>query len=299
MALGWEHAVTVVGAFASAGTAQYLSHRLTLNREDEKYQKERYQKFYAPLVYKIKNYVRAEANKFEKTLIDGGVVKELQEGVVASASITFSPPIPDPDTIFIEIISIIERNFQYADLQFIEMYERHKMLESQEKNISGDGFDDIRWAIRLTDNLLVCEKFLIEYLSFSEKVSVLSKEIENEIYKILTAIKLYNLMKLYKFHNTANILFPCAGKYRGVFADFPDIHLEIERVKEEVNSKSDNTIRHTGKDNIYCYQDLLDFARSIQKHIEKYESNWMVSRYSSPLELAIETDERCKEQSIL
>lgn len=295
MALGWEHAVTVVGAFVSAGAAQYLSHKLTLNREDEKYQKERYQNFYAPLVYKVKNYVIAEANKFEKMLIDGAAIPKFKEGVVASAKLELSP-IPDSDAIFTKIISTIEKNLKYADFQFIEMYERHKMQEIQNENVSEDGLNTFRWHIRLNENLLVCEKFLIEYLSFSEKISVLSKETEKEINQILAPIKLYNMMNKYKFPGIANILFPCICKYRGVFADFPDMHQEIDNVKREVNSKIDAMIKHTGKDDVWCYQELINLAQSIQNHIQKHENNWHVFRYSSVLQGAIDGDVSLKKQ---
>lgn len=297
MALGWEHAVTVIGAFVSAGAAQYLSHNLTLNREDTKYQKERYQNFYAPLVYKITNYVIAEANKFEKKLIDAENIPRLQDGVSASGTFTLSP-IPDSDSIFPEIISTIEKNLKYADLQFIEMYERHKMQEIRNKDVEDDGLSDIRWLIRLTDNLLVCEKFLMEYLSFSEKISVLSTETKREINQILVSIKLHNLMSKFDFHRTANFLFLCTCNYRGVFSDFLNMYQKIDEVKQEVNSKIELLIRSTGKDDIYCYEELINLVRSIQNHINKHKNHWHVFRYSSALEDAINADISDKKQLI-
>lgn len=291
MALGWEHAVTVVGAFVSAGTAQYLSHRWTLNREDEKYQKERYRKFYAPLVYKIQNYVIAEAEEFENTFFDEVVITQHQRGVIASGSISFFP-LPNSDTIFNTIITIIEDNLEYADLQFIEMYERHKMQEFQ--NNAGDGLELIRHHVKLTENLLVCEKFLIEYLNFSKKISVLSIETEIEINRILISIKLYNLMKKYKLHQTAFILFSCTSKYRSVFARFPNISQEIDRVRADVSSKITFMKKNTGKDDLYCYQELLNFARAIKTHLETFECDTYIFKYSHMLEIAINQDELVK-----
>ncbi|WP_242215630.1 hypothetical protein [Bacillus cereus group sp. BfR-BA-01383] len=288
MALGWEHAITVVGAFASAGTAQYFSHKLTLKREDEKYQKERYQNFYAPLVYKINNYVKAEANKFEELLIDEGTILKLEDGITSDGS-TFST-IPDSDSIFIEIISIIENNLKYADIQFIEMYERHKMHEFQNKNIVGDGLTNIKWQIRLPDNLLVCEKFLIEYLSFHGNVSVLSKKTETEIRKTLTSITLYNLMKKNKFHRTANLFFIYTCKYSDAFIRFPNLDQEVDRVKRKVTSKVNKMIKVKGQADISCYRELTALILSIQDHINNSTHNSPIFRYSTALENAINKD---------
>ncbi|MGE6541076.1 hypothetical protein [Bacillus luti] len=286
MALGWEHALTFVGAFASAGTAQYLSHRLTLNREDEKYQKERYQNFYAPLVFKIKNYVIAEANKLEKVLIALGRIPKHKDDVI----IYTIPSLPDSNSILPEIISTIEKNLKYADLQFIEMYERYKIQEVQTKDDEEPIVTTVRWFSRLTDNLLVCEKFLMEYLSFSENISVLSNEIKKEINQVLTSIKLYNLMFKFEFFSTARLLFSCTGNHKDVVVAFPDIHQEINIVKQKVNSKIELLIKSTGKDDIYCYEELIDLVRSFQNHINKYENHWDVFRYSAALDEEINTD---------
>ncbi|PEZ83079.1 hypothetical protein CN374_29165 [Bacillus cereus] len=286
MALGWEHALTFVGAFASAGTAQYLSHRLTLNREDEKYQKERYQNFYAPLVFKIKNYVIAEANKLEKVLITLGRIPKHKDDV----NIFTFPSLLDSNSILREIISTIEKNLKYADLPFIEMYERHKMHEVQTKDDEDATVTAVRWFSRLTDNLLVCEKFLMEYLSFSENISVLSNEIKKEINQVLTSIKLYNLMFKFNFPSTARLLFSCTGNYKDVFVAFPDIHQKINIVKQKVDSKIELVIKSTGKDDIYCYEELIDWVRSIQNHINKYENHWDVFRYSAALDEELNTE---------
>ncbi|KXY07443.1 hypothetical protein [Bacillus paranthracis] len=286
MALGWEHALTLVGAFASAGTAQYLSHRLTLNREDEKYQKERYQNFYAPLVFKIKNYVIAEAYKLEKVLITLGRIPKRKDDFIL---FTFSS-LPDSNSILPEIISTIEKNLKYADLQFIEMYEKHKMHEVQAKDDEAPTITAVRWFSRLTDNLLVCEKFLMEYLSFSENISVLSNEIKKEIRQVLTSIRLYNLMFKFEFPSTARLLFSCTGNYKDVFIAFPDIHEKINIVKQKVNSDIALMIKSTGKDDIYCYEELIDLVRSIQNHINKYENQWDVFRYSAALDEEINAD---------
>lgn len=297
MALGWEHAITVIGAFASAGTAQYFSHRLTLKREDEKYQKERYQNFYAPLVYKIKNYVKAEANKFEELLIDEGNIPKLEDSIAASGGPIFSI-IPDSNSIFLDIVSIIENNLKYADIQFIEMYERHKMQEFQNKNIAEDGLTNLKWQIRLPDNLLVCEKFLIEYLSFHENISVLSKGTGKEINKTLTSITLYNLLKKNKFHRTANLLFIYTCRYSDVHIAFSDLHQEVDRIKRKVSSKVNKMIKTKGQDDISCYQELIDLVLSIQEHTSRSGYNSPIFRYSAALEDAINTDILNKKQLI-
>ncbi|MGE6364493.1 hypothetical protein ACQKD9_11940 [Bacillus paramycoides] len=301
MALEWGNALiflgTFAGALAPASIAQYVSHRLTLKREDEKYQKERYRNFYAPLAYKINHYVMAEAKKLEQKLIDGEAIRKHREGVIASGSITIFP-LPDADDIFGKVLALIEDNLQYANFQFIEMYERNRMKEIQSEDVAQDGLTDLKWKIRLTENLLVCETFLTEYLSFNEKVFVLPKEAKNEINQILTSVKLYNMMSQFKFYGTANLLFSCTGNYRGVFTDFPDMHQEIDSIKREVNSKIELMIKSTGKDDIDCYEELIDLARSIQNHINQHENHWHVFRYSSALGDAINADISNKKQLI-
>ncbi|PGB61579.1 hypothetical protein COM00_15060 [Bacillus toyonensis] len=98
-------------------------------------------------------------------------------------------------------------------------------------------------------------------------------------------------MKKYLFYGIAIILFPCACKYRNIFANFPDISQEIDRGKQDVNSRLEVIKRFTRKDDKYCYQELINFVRSIQKHLKKQESNWDITRYAIALEAIINGEE--------
>ncbi|MBW7476685.1 hypothetical protein K0T92_18360 [Paenibacillus oenotherae] len=56
---------TLIGAFIGASVAQYVSHKLSLSREREKYNKEVFQKLFSPIIFEVFGYFDV-ANAFRK-----------------------------------------------------------------------------------------------------------------------------------------------------------------------------------------------------------------------------------------
>lgn len=54
-------ALTILGSFGAASTAQIVSHFFTLRREKKNYQKACYQHLYSPTIFKLTDYIRSEA----------------------------------------------------------------------------------------------------------------------------------------------------------------------------------------------------------------------------------------------
>jgi hypothetical protein len=65
--MDWTPVITVTGAFIAAFIGQFLGHRYSQRRENEKYNKDRLQNLYSPLVYKIIEYLYCEREKAIET----------------------------------------------------------------------------------------------------------------------------------------------------------------------------------------------------------------------------------------
>ncbi|QEL71771.1 MULTISPECIES: hypothetical protein [unclassified Bacillus cereus group] len=243
MEIDWTIIFSIGGAFGAASTAQYVSHRLTGKREDQKYKKEKYQKFYSPLVFKIIKYIEAEGSKISKI----------------NRSIN-----PDPDLIFASIITSVEENIQYANSDFIRIYEETKTLEMIAN--SDDDDDDPRRDFldyRKFDSYLnAFEQFFTDYLIISKDLKILSSKLEEEVKQSIAIIKLYNLFDKYSFLDTAEVLF-AFGKF---IVNQGNIDIFIKKLNdvEEITDSNFKPYKQTG-DSIHndCFDELFALLQEI------------------------------------
>ncbi|MFU1904190.1 hypothetical protein ACM6RL_29185 [Bacillus thuringiensis] len=246
MEIDWTIIFSIAGAFGAASTAQYFSHRLTLKREDEKYKKEKYQKFYSPLVFKIVKYIEAEGSKIS--------------GVNRSTN-------PDPNQIFTSIITTIEKNIQYADSDFIKIYEEAKTAEMVDY-LEDDDFNFLMKflaSMQFDSHLNAFEQFFTDYLKISKDLNVLSSKVEKEVKESIVKIKLYNLFSEHGLLTTAKILF-AVGEDSVNENNIDSFIKEIDDVNEITNNNY-KPYKQTG-DAIHndCYDDLFFFLEKIVKN---------------------------------
>ncbi|PEB72613.1 hypothetical protein COM89_26915 [Bacillus thuringiensis] len=241
MEIDWTIIFSIGGAFGAASTAQYVSHRLTGKREDRKYKKEKYQKFYSPLVFKIIKYIESEGSK----------ISEINQSIN-----------PDPNLLFTSIITTIEKNIQYANSDFIKIYEETKTLEMI-GNVAED--DSIRLFLdnrKFDSHLNAFEQFFIDYLIISKDLKVLSSKLEEEVKESIAIIKLYKLFDKFCMMDTAKMLF-AFGKF---IVEQSDIDIFIEKLDdvEEITDINFKPYKQTG-DPIHddCYDELFILLKNI------------------------------------
>ncbi|MED0982961.1 hypothetical protein P4T48_26555 [Bacillus paramycoides] len=243
MEIDWTIILSIGGAFGAASTAQYVSHRLTGKREDRKYKKEKYQKFYSPLVFKIIKYIEAEGSK----------ISEINRSTN-----------PDPDLIFASIITTIEKNIQYANSDFIKIYEETKTLEMIGNLDEDDFIRDLLKYRKFDSYLNAFEQFFTDYLIISKDLKVLSSKLEEEVKQSIAIIKLYNLFEKYCFLDTAEVLF-ALGKF---IANQSNIDIFIKKLDdvEEITDNNFKPYEQTG-DPIHndCFDELFALLQKISK----------------------------------
>ncbi|HGO9413540.1 TPA: hypothetical protein ACLBZX_001908 [Bacillus cereus] len=240
MEIDWTIIFSIGGAFGAASTAQYVSHRLTGKREDQRYKKEKYQKFYSPLVFKIIKYIEAEGSKISKI----------------NRSIN-----PDPDLIFASIITSVEENIQYANSVFIIIYEETKTLEMI-ANSDDDPTRDFLNYRKFDSYLNAFEQFFTDYLIISKDLKILSIKLEEEEKQSIAIIKLYNLFDKYSFLDTAEVLF-AFGKFI-VHQGNIDIFIKKLDDVEEITDNNFKPYKQT-RDPIHndCFDELFTLLQEM------------------------------------
>ncbi|MGG5787937.1 hypothetical protein ACQ3VH_12800 [Bacillus pretiosus] len=242
MEIDWTIIFSIGGAFGAASTAQYFSHRLTLKREDEKYKKEKYQKFYSPLVFKLVKYIEAEGSKIS------GVNRSIN---------------PEPNRIFASIITTIEKNIQYADSDFIKIYEEAKASEMLDNTNEDDFLKSFFESRKFDSHLNAFEQFFNDYLIISKDLKILSSKIEREVKESIAIIKVYNLFSKYSFYSTAKILFSL-GEESIVDRNGIDSFIKELDAVDEITNSNFKPYKQTG-DAIHddCYDDLFSLLQKI------------------------------------
>ena len=244
MSIDWTIILSIGGAFGAASTAQYLSHRLTINREDEKYKKEKYQNFYSPLVFKIIKYIESEGYSTR------GINKNTN---------------PNPDLIFNNILSTIENNIKYADSNFIKVYEKatSKMIDNQKHD---EAMSRFLKEIDFDERINVFEQFLNDYLKISHDLKVLSKEVEKEVKEVIAIIKLYKLYDKYYLMDTAKILF----SYGMSLIDRKNVKRfikELEKIDVITNKNMKFHEKYSTKVPDKCYDDLFSLLHRLEPRL--------------------------------
>ncbi|MGM7432618.1 hypothetical protein ABRZ22_25980 [Bacillus pacificus] len=250
MGIDWTIIFSIGGSFGAASTAQYFSHRLTLKREDEKYKKEKYQKFYSPLVFKIVKYIEAEGNK-----ISG--INELTN--------------PDSKSIFASIITTIEKNIQYANSDFIKIYEEARTSEMIDTISLAEKDDNyitrFLEAREFNNQLNAFEQFFTDYLIISKDLKVLSSKVEEEVKGSIAIIKIYNLFFNYGFVDTAKLLFASGGHIIYLDNDIDSLIKELDDVHEITNTNFQPYFQTRDALHDDCYDNLFTLLQKINRRI--------------------------------
>lgn len=269
MAFDMTIILSIAGAFGAASTAQYISHHLTLKREDEKYKKERYQNFHSPLIFKVINYLYAE---------------ECHRGNVNLSSV------PKPDTILKEILVIIEKNLRYADSKLVEIYESSKLKELIENPPDeNDHFNRFNKLMEFSTRIIVFEEFLNEYITISKELNVLSVALERNILGYIAICRMFKLTSGYAFGEISEIVITYGSYIVSLMKNsYPGLLQKIDDVETEIKISREICKRNTGRVEFYCLEPLVNLFREIEMEANKYPI--YSSHLGNPLKEAIEGD---------
>ncbi len=275
MTIGWETAITLIGAFGAASTAQFFSHQLTLKREDEKYKKEKYQNLYSPLIFKIANYIKAEGESAkEKTKPYQSIQSQTSDDKPRIYAGLIE--LPDSDFIFKEIMSILEKNLKYANTSFIQVYEQFNsnVIVSNNPNLPNDFKESVserRKDDALKHRMRMCEEFISEYMNISEQLGTLSQELKNEFTNLLNGIRLFNLVRKYNFRQTSYALLEFTGvSYKSQMLRIPEIKEKTIETERNVDLAIETCRNNTGgKEGMYVYNSLKSFIEYTVEYLKR------------------------------
>lgn len=149
-------ALTILGSFGAASTAQIVSHVLTLKREDKKYQKECLQNLYSPIVFKLIDYLRMIGTSHSPI------------PYFKDDSVTFL----DTERIFSEVMKGIGDNLKYANADLINIYHEIKGFgEHDDLELDKEHKEETEFNLAISDELLL-NRILLANLFFSQYIEI-------------------------------------------------------------------------------------------------------------------------------
>ncbi|MEM4997227.1 hypothetical protein WKH56_32050 [Priestia sp. SB1] len=153
----WTTAITIMGSFGAASTAQIVSHILTNRREKKKYERECLQHLYSPVIFTIIDYIEAEADK--ASCIE---IKEIMESEGEEYNEKeYEEKLLRPDPLFEKIINSVGENLKYAHPALIMVYEEVKAMSASFK-------DNKEEYINIFDSRIqMCKELLLEFIKIS------------------------------------------------------------------------------------------------------------------------------------
>lgn len=250
MAINWTMGVTIMGSFGAALSAQMAANFFTNRREDKKYDRECFQNLYSPLLLRITKYVSCENYKAHD-----------EEAIAGS----FSLEELETETLFKEIMEYMGRNLKYAHPEIIIEYEFLK--------------DDS--IISISSRLNFCRIFLADYIRLSNKLNVLSKDVENRIKPPLFFIDLLSLLKECGFLSLANESRKALYSIEKVILikdndallnRITAIQQEIKYVKEESVNQDRYDEAFTDACHFIC--EFIDKFGDVDSYAEKIAKRW-------------------------
>ncbi|MET3689557.1 hypothetical protein ABIC37_005107 [Priestia megaterium] len=186
----WTTAVTIMGSFGAASTAQIISHVLTNNREKKKHDKECLQNLYSPVIFRIVDYLEVEYKKSETHIR----LKGMEIDVLISNSYhkerrqRYEEYILEASSIFKVVIESISKNLKYAHSSLILAYEDHEALSASFKENEINNFQVFSKKIK------ICRELLIEFVRISNKLDALSKPMLEKVQGALFFTEFYLLL---------------------------------------------------------------------------------------------------------
>lgn len=176
----WTTAITIIGSFGAASTAQIVSHILTNKREKNKYERECLQNLYAPVVFIIDEYICAEHTR--EQVLPYIEFSEYQE------------KFENPDSIFKKLLSFLSDNLRYATPSIIMAYQECRSIrEDMEDNIKDE--DEKYYSLTFNLKMKMCRELILEFIKISSELGALSKSVRDSFSNNLFFIEVCLLLE--------------------------------------------------------------------------------------------------------
>lgn len=153
-------ALTILGSFGAASTAQIISHIFTLRRENKNYEKACYQNLYSPTVFKLTSYMQFEAN-----------YENFRELYTANQH---------PSVIFNEIMKNIENKLQYTSVDIINIYQVWRRDFSSPHN-NNELHDNIKFENEMDLRITFANTFFSQFIKINKSLKFNHKIVTEEL----------------------------------------------------------------------------------------------------------------------
>ncbi|PEV97725.1 hypothetical protein CN428_24595 [Bacillus cereus] len=213
-------AITILGSFGAASTAQIISHGLTLRREQKNFKKECYQNLYAPTIFKLTNYIETEGVHYARHKSDGAS--------------------KETSNLFKEIMTDIASNLKYANLELINLY---MIWQNRNSKIENNTLTYISFEHELHLRFQLAEVFFSHFTKINQSLNNTNKLINKEMQVSYFFVHFYFVMKEYcsKFLlSSSDIigLYDLISRVLELDNNYKERIIIIRKKMQNVNSKS-------------------------------------------------------------
>lgn len=261
MTISLTTALTILGSFGAASTAQIVSHILTQKREDLKYKKECLQNLYSPNIFKVIDYIRLQGRNYSPLYDKFGSTEAL----------------------FQEILKDIGKNLKFADADLINIYEENRYIEIEiDINTESDLDDEYEELLNdheLTQRITLANLFFSQYLEINKALKSHSNSITEKLIPPYFFSHFYLLVKECSYYgfSSADIL----ELYDLIETTLIPTNNYIERIVE-IRNELDNVMNTPAYKNrkrvteayASAYQFLYEFVDEFSYLSDARAANW-------------------------
>lgn len=190
MAISFTTALTILGSFGAASTAQIVSHILTQKREDKKNKKECLQNLYSPSVLLLIDLIQ-------------------YEGYHHCSEPTIRSKFNDKEILIVQVLDNMGQNLKFADADLINCYQT--LRNSFNRNDPKEALDDPT-NLYIWDSVIeLTEIFFAHFIKINKSLKSDSNSIMNKIEAPYFFCQFYLLFNdcfaRYKDNNTHSMIF--------------------------------------------------------------------------------------------
>ncbi len=184
MAISLSTALTILGSFAAASTAQVVSHLLTQKRDDKKHKKDCLQNLYSPIIFKFIDYINIIGTGHSPTWIFSN-----------------SPDFWESEKLFKQIMDHIGDNLVYANPDLINLYYEISNIDEKLKDpgidLKGKPTEFIIEISRdtLSKRVEFANMVFTQYIELNNSLKSHSTSINEKLFPPYFASQLYLLME--------------------------------------------------------------------------------------------------------
>ncbi|MBU5214993.1 hypothetical protein [Heyndrickxia oleronia] len=209
-------ALTIIGSFGAASTAQIVSHILTQKRENKKYLKECLQNLYSPNIFKLIDYISLHARNYSP----------------------LSNDVYNTEKLFQEALNSISDNLKYADAELINVYQENRsiMVDIEHDYEDDDEFEELLDDYELTYRIEFANLFFSQYIEINQKLNSSSTSINEKLLAPYFFTHFYLLVKdCYPYQIESAEIFEMYDLIQGMLFQKNNFLKSIKQLRREIH----------------------------------------------------------------